>query len=155
LIGWTPNVMYLPFSVDPIGNITFFIIPALLLGTHATGSLMRMTRSMMLEVLRSDYIRTARAKGLNEQTVIVKHAMKNSLIPVVTILGNQVANVVGGSTIVENVFAVPGMGRLLFTAIQGKDAQVVQACIVMFALFTLVMNLLFDISYAWLDPRVS
>lgn len=154
LIGWSPNVMYVPFTRDPVSNVTFFIVPALLLGTHATGSLLRMTRAMMLEVLRSDYIRTARAKGLRQSAVILKHALKNALIPVVTILGSQLANVVGGSTIIENVFAVPGMGQLLFTAIQGKDAQVVQTIIVMFAAFIMIMNLLVDISYAWLDPRV-
>lgn len=154
LIGWSPNVMYTPFTVDPMSNVTFFIVPALLLGTGATGTLLRLTRAMMLEVLRSDFIRTARAKGLNEGTVIIRHGLKNALIPVVTILGGQLANVIGGSTIIENVFAVPGMGRLLFTAIQGKDVQVVQTIIVIFAAFIMIMNLLVDISYAWLDPRV-
>lgn len=153
-LGVSPPLKYVPFSVDPVANVTFYITPACILGIALTGTLLRMTRSMMLEVLGSDYIRTARAKGLTETTVVMKHALKNALIPVVTILGNQVANIIGGSTIIENVFAVPGMGQLLYEAILGKDVQVVQAIVVILGGFTLIMNLLVDLSYAWLDPRV-
>ncbi len=153
-LGISPPLKYVPFFVDPVMNITFFITPALVLGVALTGTLLRMTRSMMLEVLGQDYIRTARAKGLRDRTVIVGHALKNALIPVVTILGTQVANVIGGSTIIENVYAVPGMGQLLYEAILGKDVQVVQAIVVILGGFILLVNLLVDLSYAWLDPRV-
>lgn len=155
LWGISPPLKYVPFSIDPIANVTFFIVPALVLGVHLTGATLRMTRSMMLEVLSSDYIRTARAKGLTEVVVIVRHALKNALIPVVTIVGTQTATVLGGSVIIENVFAVPGMGQLLYEAILGKDIQVVQAIVVILAAFILLVNLLVDLSYAWLDPRVQ
>ncbi len=146
---------YIPFNVDPISNITFFFIPAIVLGVQLTGATLRMTRAMMLEVLRSDYIRTARAKGLQNRVVIYRHALKNALIPVVTILGAQSALLVGGTVIIEQVFGVPGVGSLMYTSAIAKDFPVVQAVVVILSIFLLFTNLLVDLTYAWLDPRIK
>ncbi len=152
--GIAPSVEYVPLWVDPIKNLTYFIVPSLILGASLTGATMRMTRSMMLEVLSADFIRTARAKGLTEQAVIYRHALKNALIPVITIIGTQTPTLVGGAVVIETIFAMPGMGQLLYLAIIGKDAPVVQAVVVCLSLFVLVVNLLVDLSYAFLDPRI-
>ncbi len=155
LFGWSPPLNAPPFAADPLSHMEFLIAPALMLGVGLTGTLMRMTRTMMLEVLRADYIRTARAKGLTERTVILKHALKNALIPVVTILGAQLALILGGSVIIENVFGVAGMGQMMLQAVNGKDVSVVQTVNVLLATLVLTMNLLVDVSYAWLDPRIK
>lgn len=154
LWGFAPSVEYVPFYVDPVKNVTYFIVPSLILGASLTGATMRMTRSMMLEVMSADFIRTARAKGLAERAVIYRHALKNALIPVVTIIGTQTPTLVGGAVVIETIFAMPGMGQLLYLAIIGKDAPVVQAVVVFLSAFVLVVNLLVDLSYAWLDPRI-
>lgn len=146
---------YVPYSTDPWANIRFFVIPALVVGVYLTGATMRMTRAMVLEVLRADYIRTARAKGLGERVVIFRHALKNALIPVVTIVGSQTTVVIGGTVIIEQIFSVPGMGTMLLTAINTKDVAVVQAMVVFVAAFIMIMNLVVDLTYAWLDPRIS
>ena len=111
--GWAPPMEVVPFTEDPLGNLGVFIIPSLILGTAAAAATMRMTRTMMLEVLRQDYIRTAWSKGLNERVVIMRHAIKNALIPVVTLIGLQLPILVGGAVIMENIFNLPGLGRLL------------------------------------------
>ncbi|MCH7550494.1 MAG: ABC transporter permease, partial [Proteobacteria bacterium] len=116
--------------------------------------IMRLTRSSLLEVLHTDYIRTARAKGLREAVVIGRHALKNSLIPVVTVLGLQVAALLGGSVIIEVIFALPGVGRFIFESLLQRDYQVVQSMTVYIGAAVILMNLLVDISYAWLDPRI-
>lgn len=152
-ISMTPS--YVPFSVDPITNLRFFVVPAIVLGVFLTGTTLRMTRSMMLEVMRSDYIRTARAKGLTERTVIYRHALKNALIPVVTILGAQTALLIGGTVIIEQIFGVPGVGSLMYQSVLSKDFPVVQAVVVMLSAFVLMMNLIVDLTYAWLDPRIK
>lgn len=149
-----PPATFPAFDVDPIANLRFMIVPALIIGASASGGLMRFTRTAMLEVLRQDYVRTAHAKGLAEHTVILKHAMKNALIPVVTIIGLSLPGVVAGSVIIETVYSIPGMGRYYITSVGSLDFPVVQAVNLVSALVLLFANLGVDISYSWLDPRI-
>ena len=123
--GWSPPLELVPFTEDPLGNLGVFIIPSVILGTAMAAATVRMTRTMMLEVLRQDYIRTAWSKGLKERVVIMRHAIKNALIPVVTLIGLQLPLLVGGSVIMENIFALPGLGRLMVNALQDRDYPVV------------------------------
>jgi len=152
---WTPPLQYTPLHVDPVKNLSHVIIPAAILGIGLSGTLMRLTRATMLEVLRQDYVRTAWAKGLAWRVVIFRHALKNALIPVVTVLGLQVSVLVGGSVVMEQIFVIPGMGRYLLEAIQYRDYPVVQALNLVFALVILLSNLVVDIVYAYLDPRIQ
>lgn len=152
---WTPPLQYTPLHVDPVKNLSHVIIPAAILGIGLSGTLMRLTRATMLEVLRQDYVRTAWAKGLAWQVVIFRHALKNALIPVVTVLGLQVSVLVGGSVVMEQIFVIPGMGRYLLEAIQYRDYPVVQALNLVFALVILLSNLVVDVVYAYLDPRIQ
>jgi peptide/nickel transport system permease protein len=153
-LGWLPIQGY----TSPFDNLWLStrqaIMPVICLAIPALALLARQTRSSMLEIVRQDYIRTAWAKGLKERVIVLKHALKNALIPVVTLLGIQLRILVGGSVLVETVFNVPGMGRLLVMSVLGKDFIMVQACILVIALLVLLANLLVDISYGWLDPRV-
>ena len=119
-----------------------------------SGVTMRMVRTQMLDVLRQDYVRTAWSKGLGEKTVIIRHSIKNAFIPVITVIGGQLANVVGGTVIMENIFNIPGMGQLALTALNDRDYPVVSAIVLLVSLVVLICNLLVDISYSWLDPRV-
>ncbi|GBD11855.1 Glutathione transport system permease protein GsiC [bacterium HR23] len=153
-LGWSPSPEYRPFLQDPLGNLVQFIIPAGILGSHLGAPVMRMSRAMMLEVLRQDYIRTAWAKGLSERLVVMRHALKNALIPVITILGLQLANAIGGSVLMETIFQLPGMGSLVVTAVGKRDYVVVQELVLFFALVVLAVNLAVDIVYGWLDPRI-
>ena len=143
-----------PFTEDPIGNIRMLIIPSMIVGTAMAAGTMRMTRTMMLEVLRQDYIRTARAKGLNQRVVVVRHAVKNALIPVITLVGMQFPLLIGGSVIIENIFNLPGLGRLLLTALSERDYPVVSGVNLFFAAGVMGINLLIDLMYPFLDPRV-
>ena len=152
--GWSPPIELIPFADDPLGNLGMFLIPALILGTALAASTMRMTRTMMLEVLRQDYIRTAWSKGLRERVVVMRHAIKNALIPVVTLVGLQLPLLVGGSVIVELIFALPGIGRMFVDALDGRDYPVVSAINLIFAAAVLAINLMIDVFYAFLDPRV-
>ena len=152
--GWSPPIELIPFAEDPLGNLGMFLIPALILGTALAASTMRMTRTMMLEVLRQDYIRTAWSKGLRERVVVMRHAIKNALIPVVTLVGLQLPLLVGGSVIVELIFALPGIGRMFVDALNGRDYPVVSAINLIFAATVLAINLMIDVFYAFLDPRV-
>ena len=152
--GWTPPLEYIPFSEDPLGNLGGFFIPGLILGTASAAATMRMMRTMTLEVLRQDYIRTAWSKGLKERVVIVRHTLKNVLIPVVTLIGLQLPILVGGAVIMENVFALPGLGRLMLDALQSRDYPVVQGANLFFATGVVLLNLLIDLIYPYLDPRV-
>jgi len=151
--GVTVSFKYVSFAEDPIQNMKLIIPPAVVLGIQLSASVARLTRTMMLEVLQEDYIRTARAKGLREPKIIVKHALKNALIPVVTVLGIQITNLIGGSVITETIFALPGLGRLMVSAISSRDYPVVQGIVVMTAVFVMLMNLAVDVSYGYLDPR--
>ena len=142
------------FREDPLGNLGQFIIPAAILGTSMSAMTMRMTRTMMLEVLRQDYIRTAWSKGLKERVVVTRHALKNALIPVVTIVGASLPIMIGGAVIMENIFALPGMGRLMINSLLQRDYTVVSGVNLVIAAAVVVANLLVDISYAYLDPRI-
>jgi peptide/nickel transport system permease protein len=153
--GWSPAMEYIPFTKDPMGNFIQFIIPAVILGLVFSGGTMRMIRTMMLEVLRQDYIRTAWSKGLSERTVILRHALKNALIPVVTIVGSQLPILIGGAVVEEQIFALPGVGRYLIDAINRRDYPIISGVNLVIATFILICNLLIDLTYAWLDPRVT
>jgi len=144
----------IPFTKDPLGNLGMFILPAVVLGMATSGTTMRMTRTMMLEILRQDYIRTAWAKGLKERVVVMRHALKNALIPVVTLIGINIPVLVGGSVIIEQIFVLPGMGRLLLDAISQRDYPVVSGVNLVVASFVLLTNLVVDMTYGWLDPRI-
>lgn len=151
--GVTVSFKYVSFAEDPVAHMKLIIPPAMVLGVQLSASVARLTRTMMLEVLQEDYIRTARAKGLREPKIIVKHALKNALIPVVTVLGIQITNLLGGSVITETIFALPGLGRLMVSSIGARDYPVVQGIVVMTAVFVMLMNLAVDVSYGYLDPR--
>ena len=152
--GWSPPMEWVPFAKDPAGNIAMFIIPSLILGTALSATTMRMTRTMMLEVLRQDYIRTAWSKGLRERAVVVQHALKNAFIPIVTLIGAQLPILVGGSVIMENIFNLPGLGRLTVTALTSRDYPLVSGVNLFFAAAVMLNNLVIDLVYAFLDPRV-
>ena len=152
--GWSPPLELIPFTEDPLGNLGMFFIPSLILGTAGAASTMRMTRTMMLEVLRQDYIRTAWAKGLRERVVITRHAIKNALIPVVTLIGLELPMLVGGAVIIENIFNLPGLGQLAVTALTERDYPVVSGVNLFFAAAVLGANLIIDLIYPYLDPRV-
>jgi peptide/nickel transport system permease protein len=145
---------YIDFLADPIANLKQMVFPALTLGFAAIADVMRTTRSAMLEELAQDYARTARSKGLREQAVIVRHCLKNALIPVITIVGLETGYLFGGAVIVESVFALPGVGRLLLDAISERDYAVVQGTIVFIAFNFVLVNLLTDLAYAWVNPRI-
>ena len=152
--AWSPRMELVPLAQDPLGNLGMFLIPSLILGTYLSASTMRMTRAMMLEVLRQDYIRTAWAKGLLERSVILRHALKNAIIPVVTLVGMQLPILVGGAVIIENIFNLPGLGRLMLDALNDRDYPVVSAVNLFFATVVVLVNLLTDLLYASLDPRI-
>ena len=152
--GWSPPMELVSFTEDPLGNLGVLIIPSLILGTYLSASAMRMTRTMMLEVLRQDYIRTAWSKGLKERVVIVRHAIKNALIPVVTLAGLQLPILVGGSVIIENIFNLPGLGRLFLVALNNRDYPVVSGVNLVFATAVVGFNLMIDLIYPYLDARV-
>jgi len=152
--NWVPSMELIPFTKDPLGNLGMFILPAIILGMATSGTTMRMTRTMMLEILRQDYIRTAWSKGLKERIVVMRHALKNALIPVVTLIGINIPVLVGGSVIIEQIFVLPGMGRLLLDAISQRDYTVVSGVNAVVAAFVLATNLVVDMTYGFLDPRI-
>ena len=152
--GWSPPMRLITFSEDPLGNLGMFLIPSLILGTYLAAATMRMTRTMMLEVLRQDYIRTAWSKGLKERVVVVRHAVKNVLIPVVTLIGLQLPILVGGAVIIENIFNLPGLGRLMLVALNDRDFPVVAGINLVFGAAVMGINLVIDLVYAVLDPRI-
>ena len=151
---WIPPIGFAPIWVDPARNLSQLLIPAVIIGARLAAVSMRMTRSSLLEVLRQDYIRTARAKGLRERAVIVGHAFKNAFIPVITIIGQQFSVLLGGTVTVEFIFLQPGVGSLMLDAVQLRDYTLIQGAVLFFATVIVVMNLLVDLSYAWLDPRI-
>ncbi|MBI2766918.1 MAG: ABC transporter permease [Chloroflexi bacterium] len=153
-LGYAPPSKWIPFEDDPIGNLKMMWIPALVLGFGFAASIMRITRSTVLEALHEDYARTARAKGLAERAVVYRHVVRNALIPVVTFVGNQAAFVFSGALLVELLFLLPGMGRLTLQAIQNRDYPQVQGSALVAAAIVVFLNLLVDISYGWIDPRV-
>jgi peptide/nickel transport system permease protein len=153
-IWGVPPTAYVPFTEDPIGNIKNLAMPAFILGAGLSGGVMRFTRSSMLEVLRQDYIRTAWSKGLRERVIVVRHAMRNALIPVITVIGLQLPILIGGSTIIEQVYSIPGMGRYDLSAVTNADYPVIQAINVLIAFVVVFTNLGVDILYSVLDPRI-
>ena len=153
--GWSPPVQYIPFGDDPGANLMQFIVPAVIMGMSMSATTMRMLRTTMLEVMRQDYIRTAWAKGLRERVVVMRHALKNALIPVITIIGFLIPVMIGGSVIMEQIFTLPGIGRLMVTATFDRDYPVIIGVTMFVSVAVLIVNLLVDISYAYLDPRIQ
>ena len=153
-VQWIPPIGFAPLWEDPARCLGQLVIPALIVGARLAAVSMRMTRSSLLEVLRQDYIRTARAKGTRERAVIVRHALKNAFIPVVTVIGQQFSVLLGGTVIVEFIFLQPGVGSLMLDAVLLRDYTVIQGAVLFFAAVIVVTNLLVDLSYAWLDPRI-
>jgi len=153
-LQWLPPVIYAPLSQAPLQNLKQMALPTLALALSLVAVIMRMTRSSMLEVLGQDYIQTARAKGAPEGRVILRHALHNALIPVVTVVGVQFGYLLGGSVVVEQIFGLPGLGFMLLNAIYQRDYPVVQGTVVFVALFFILVNLAVDLVYGALDPRV-
>jgi peptide/nickel transport system permease protein len=151
---WIPPLGYASLWESPWRNLQQFLLPAAVLGFRLSAATMRMTRSTVLEVLREDYVRTAWAKGLAGRLVVYKHALKNALIPVVTIVGGQLGTLLAGTVVVETIFALPGMGRLTVEAILFRDYPVVQTNVMLVAATLVTLNLVVDLTYAWLDPRI-
>jgi len=152
---WVPPLGFVNFFEDPLGNLQQVVFPVMVLGFTLSAGVMRLTRSALLEVLRQDYIRTAWSKGLREFSVISRHALKNALIPVVTLWGVQIGRLLGGTVILETIFSLPGIGRLTLEAITNRDYTQVQANVLFFALIFFTSNLIVDITYGWLDPRIK
>lgn len=152
--GWTPAGEFVEFRVDPWRHLAQFVLPAFILGIASAAALMRLTRAMLLEVLRQDYIRTAWSKGLRERVVVLKHGLKNAVIPVLTILGIQTAQIFGGTVIFETIFGLPGIGLFLFDAISQRDYPVIQGVNLLIVAIVVASNLVVDVLYAVLDPRI-
>lgn len=153
-LGWLSPIGYTPFVDDPVDNLKRMIMPAITLGTALSAIVMRMTRSSLLEVLDQDYVRTARAKGLREARVVRVHALKNAMVPVVTVVGLQIGGLLGGTIITETIFVLPGIGRLLVDSIFQRDFPLVQGVVLFAALAFLFTNLAVDLLYAYIDPRI-
>ena len=151
---WTPVWTYVPFTTDPAANLKIMIVPALVFGVTRAGPIMRIMRSALLDVLRQDYIRTAWSKGLGGRAVVLRHALKNALIPVISLIGLQLPLYIGGSVIIEAIFRLPGVGLFFFEALTRLDYPVVQSVNLIIAAMVVGLNLLIDLSYALLDPRI-
>jgi peptide/nickel transport system permease protein len=154
IFQWAPPLAYEKAWNDPWTNFQQLIFPAIALGTSNMAFIARITRSAMLEVLREDYIRTARSKGLAERVIVYRHALRNALLPVVTLFGFELGRLISGTVIIETIFLVPGMGKLLIDSIGNRDFPMIQAVVLVIAVTVLVMNLFADLLYAWLDPRI-
>ena len=151
---WTPVWSYVPFTTDPLENLKIMLVPAVVFGVTRAGPVMRIMRSALLEVLRQDYIRTAWSKGLAERPIILRHALKNAMIPVISLIGLQMPLYIGGSVIIESIFRLPGVGLFFFEALTRLDYPVVQSVNLIIAALVVGLNLLIDLSYAFLDPRI-
>ncbi len=152
--GWLPSLLYVELWDKPLENLVIMIFPAMILGLHDMAFIARLTRSSMLEVLREDYVRTARAKGLKDWVVIGRHSLKNAFLPILTVSGWRFSNLIGGIVIIETVFNLPGIGNLLITSLELRDYPSIQALILVPALAVMAINLVVDLLYGWLDPRV-
>ena len=155
VFGWVPPITYVPFFDDPLTNLSQFILPAISISVFTLAIVMRMVRATMLEVLGQDYVRTARAKGVKHRLVVYRHALRNALIPVVTIIGFEIGILMGGAAIVEIIFGLPGVGYVLLNAIFNRDYPVVQGATLLIAVIFVVSNTVVDVVYGWLDPRIS
>lgn len=153
--GYSPPMNYVSFFKDPLENLRMFLVPALLGAMTAAGNQLRMVRTMNLEVLRMDYVRTAWAKGAKERIVLFRHVFHNAMIPVVTAIGGAAGGMIGGSVILENLFNIPGIGQQMVTALNNRDYPVIQGCVLIFSVIVMLINLLVDVSYKWIDPRVD
>ena len=154
LFGWLPPMEFTPFWENPSANMAQLIWPKLAIGYRYSAMIMRMTRSSVLEVLREDYIRTARAKGLRERLILIRHALKNALLPVISVIGLELAFLIGGMVVTEQVFNLNGLGRLLVQSIEQRDYTMTQSLVLLTAIFFILMNFVTDLVFAWLDPRV-
>jgi peptide/nickel transport system permease protein len=152
--GWRPLTGYVELATNPGAHVAQMLIPAMILGIAAAAALMRLTRGMLLEVLRQDYVRTAWAKGLRERVIVLKHGLRNAIIPVVTLLGTQLPQIIGGTVIIETIFGLPGMSRFLFDAINQRDYPVIQGVNLVVVSSIVLINLGVDMLYAVLDPRI-
>jgi peptide/nickel transport system permease protein len=152
--GWTPMIRFVEFSQDPVTHVLQFLLPGTILGIASAAAIMRLTRGMLLEVLRQDYVRTAWAKGMGERVIVLKHALKNAIIPVMTVLGLQVAQIAGGAVIIETIFSLPGMGQLLVESIIQRDYPVIQGINLLIVTVIVAINLAVDLAYAVVDPRI-
>jgi len=153
-LHWIPTIRYRPITSDPLGNLEQFIIPALILGFILSAAATRMLRSSLVEALHQDFVRTAKAKGLRPRQVVMRHALRNAFIPTVTVIGVQLGAVIGGSVVIESIFSLPGIGRLLLDAVGRRDYPVIQGCILIVAGLVVVINLWVDFTYALIDPRI-
>lgn len=151
---WSPAIEYVPFTRDPLKNLEQFIVPGAILGFGTAANIMRMTRAMMLEVLRQDYIRTAWAKGLRERVVVLRHALRNAMIPVITVIGLQIPVVLGATVILEQIFGLPGISRFLLETLLYRDYPMVQFVNIILVVLVMLINLAVDVSYGLLDPRI-
>lgn len=154
-LKWLPASGYVPFWQDPQGNLLALILPALATGAREAAVITRYMRASLLEVLKADYVRTAKAKGLTERVVIMRHAVRNALIPVITASGLQIAGLLGGLVITETIFTIPGFGRLIVDAMFQRDIPVIQAAVLVAALIVMTINLCVDVIYTWVDPRIK
>jgi peptide/nickel transport system permease protein len=154
VLHWLPPVGFVSLLDNPWLGIQTLILPALALGTAVAAFIMRMVRSSLLEVLRQDYVRTAYAKGLQDRSVLYRHALKNAFIPVLTVIGVQIGYLLGGAVIIESIFSLPGMGRFLLDSISNRDYSIVQGGVLFIALIFCLVNLSVDLVYAWIDPRI-
>jgi peptide/nickel transport system permease protein len=154
LFKWTPVWTYVPLTQNPLDNLKIMIVPALIFGVTRAGPIMRIMRSALLDVLRQDYIRTAWSKGLSERTIVLRHAVKNAMIPVITLVGLQMPLYIGGSVIMEAIFRLPGVGLFFFEALTRLDYPVVQSVNLIVAALVVALNLAIDLAYAFLDPRI-
>lgn len=155
MFGWVPSISFIPFTQDPIGNLKQFLLPAFAIAVQLMAIIMRMTRATMLEVMGQDYVRTARAKGLSDRLVVYRHALRNALIPVITVIGFQLGALLGSTAIIEVIFGMNGMGNTLLQAITNRDYTLVQAAVLYLAIVFVLVNLLVDVLYAVLDPRIK
>lgn len=154
LWGWAPPLVFTPFTEDPVANLAQLILPAIAVGYRYSAVSMRMTRSTVLEVLREDYVRTARAKGLRETVVVMRHALRNALLPVVTVISLEFAFLIGGLVVTEQVFNLNGIGKLLVDAVAHRDYTLIQAIVLLLAAVFVLINFLVDMVYVVLDPRI-
>jgi peptide/nickel transport system permease protein len=152
--GWRPVAGFVEFRQDPLAHVAQILLPALILGIASAAALMRLTRGMLLEVLRQDYVRTAWAKGLPERAVVIKHGLRNAVIPVITLLGTQLPLILGGTVVIETIFGLPGVSRFLFDAINQRDYPVIQGVNLLVVCTVVLVNLVVDALYAVLDPRI-
>ena len=152
--GWSPPIEYVRLMENPRQNLIMFLIPAAILGTVHSGPLMRLVRTQMLEVLRQDYVRTAWSKGLQERVVVVRHVLKNGMIPIITLIGLQIPLLIGGAVILEQIFVIPGLGRLIVQSLLGRDYAIVAGAGLVVATTVVFINLAVDLAYAFLDPRI-